>query len=248
MDRQYVTFDESALTPLPDVDRYRAATDAIEQARQAVSDTAAYRDAVVAAMVEARPYRGGPAEVARLLGIPTATVSTHTRKHKERTMQVSDIFVDTDSRDTAAQNWVEALARHGHNCTVVSTHKAGDTVAVVRAENGDEYRLRMWGTKQVVATPKKATTTIEIPVAGTSVSRTWEGTGVGTWTTEKDGTEWVVHFEGSGNGVTWYCGPRGGGKGIPAFKAATTEEALKEATWQMDAKPLIEEKQKQLRA
>lgn len=86
---RYIHFDTTDLDRLSDVERYAAAGEAIEQARKAVAATAAYRDAVVAAMVAARPGRGGSAEVSRLLGIPTGTVSTHVKKHKEKLMQTT---------------------------------------------------------------------------------------------------------------------------------------------------------------
>ena len=87
----YVRFDAAALDALPERDRYHEAGAAIEQARGTVSETSAYRHAVVAAMVEARPGHGGRTEVAGLLGIPLATVSDHLRKHRESIVETCTV-------------------------------------------------------------------------------------------------------------------------------------------------------------
>lgn len=119
---RYVRFDTTHLDPLADVDQYTEAGKAMDQARQAVSEVAAYRDAIVAAMVEARPHRGGHTEVARLLGVHRNVVSTHTKHHKERTMshtiteyvpvlkaEISRIWTQKDdvwSTDVNGTRWV----------------------------------------------------------------------------------------------------------------------------------------------
>lgn len=104
----YIHFDRSALDPLADVDRYREAGEAIEQARQAVADTAAYRDAVVAAMVEARPGRGGQSEVARILGIHRNLVTSHLKNHRERTMHTVTEYVPVLKREIS-RTWEQKL-------------------------------------------------------------------------------------------------------------------------------------------
>lgn len=83
---RYVHLDTSRLDTMSDRDRYTEAGKAIEQARQIVSEAAAYRDAHVVGMVAARPGRGGQSEVARILGAHRNAVSTHLKNHKERTM------------------------------------------------------------------------------------------------------------------------------------------------------------------
>lgn len=86
----YIHIDYTALDRLPAEARYREAGKAIEQARQAVSDTSAYRDRVVAEMVEEYGGRGGQAAAAHRLDLYSAQINTHLKRHRERTMTADE--------------------------------------------------------------------------------------------------------------------------------------------------------------
>lgn len=98
------------------------------------------------------------------------------------------------------------------------------------------------------------TVTQYVPVLKREVSRTWEKSSAGVWSTEVDGARWVLHYNGTTSGwagpnrIMWEWGPAGSGQDMPVIKAATEEAALKEATWHIDIHPAVQEQQRTRRA
>lgn len=94
------------------------------------------------------------------------------------------------------------------------------------------------------------TVTQYVPAIETEISRTWEKSDAGVWSTDVDGTRWVLHYNGRASSWTgadridWEWGPAGSGQDTPVIKAATVEDALKEATWHIDIHPAVQERQR----
>jgi len=146
MTDRYVHLDTERLDALAEKDRYTEASAAMDQARQLVGEAAAYRDAVVAAMVAARPGRGAQSEVARLLGVNRNIVSTAVKNHKERTVKTVTARDHHENRDVT-RTWTRAIVHRqdGLADDTWQTQAGGRTWLLVSAqENGRRHWALRW--------------------------------------------------------------------------------------------------------
>jgi len=144
MDPRYVHLDTAALDRLAEKGRYAEAGVAMDQARQLVGEAAAYRDAVVAAMVAARPGRGGQSEVARLLGVHRNIVSTAVKNHQERCPMERIVTVrDHRGNRDVTRTWTKATVHRHDGLTddTWQTQAGGRTWLLISVE---EQGRRHW--------------------------------------------------------------------------------------------------------
>lgn len=179
------------------------------------------------------------------------------------------IHLDTDALDVLppAEAYQAATQIH-HQAKRLGAAYADRLAATLAAQHGQHKAAGMLGiaqstlasrvTRHKKETPMRTiathTVTQYVPVLKREVSRTWEKSSAGVWSTEVDGARWVLHYSGQTrpwagpDRTIWEWGPAGSGQETPAIKAATEEEALKEATWHIDIHPAVQEKQAQRRA
>ena len=175
------------------------------------------------------------------------------------------IHLDTDALDALppASAYRAATEIH-HQAKRLGAAYADRLAADLAAQHGQQQAADMLGIHQStlakrVSRHKKESTmsriidthtvTQYVPVLKREVSRTWTQRDSGVWETDVDGTRWVLHYNGrdSSDRIDWEWGPAGSGQDTPVIKAATVEEAMKEATWHIDAHPAIQEWQRKNR-
>lgn len=170
--------------------------------------------------------------------------------------------LDTDALDALppAEAYQAATQIH-HQAKRLGAAYADRLASTLAAEHGQQDAADMLGihqstlAKRVTRHKKESTmprtvathtVTQYVPVLKTEISRTWEKSDAGVWSTTVDGARWVLHHGGIAGGwagadrIVWEWGPAGSGQETPTIKAATEEEALKEATWHIDIHPAIQ--------
>lgn len=179
------------------------------------------------------------------------------------------IHLDTDALDSLPPDEAyQAATQIHHQAKRLGAAYADQLAATLAAQHGQHQAAQLLGIAQStlasrVTRHKKETTmrTIDthtvteyVPVLKREVSRTWEKSDAGVWSTTVDGARWVLHYNGRAGGwngpdrIVWEWGPAGSDQDMPVIKAATEEEALKEATWHIDIHPAVEEQQRKRRA
>lgn len=173
------------------------------------------------------------------------------------------LILNTDALDALSPaDAYQAATQIHHQAKRMGAAYADQLAATLAAQYGQARAADMLGIAQStlagrVSRHKKETTlmpsiiathtvTQYVPVLKREVTRTWEKSDAGVWSTEVDGVRWVLHHGGIAGGwagadrIVWEWGPAGSGQETPTIKAATEEEALKEATWHIDIHPAIQ--------
>lgn len=176
------------------------------------------------------------------------------------------VHLDTAALDglPPAEAYQAATQIH-HQAKRLGAAYADRLAATLAAQHGQHQAAELLGIAQStlagrVTRHKKETTmprviathtvTQYVPVLQREVSRTWEKSDAGVWDTEVEGARWVLHDNGTTGGwngpdrIVWEWGPAGSGQDMPVVKAATEEEALKEATWHIDIHPALQKQKR----